>query len=302
MEMRDLQLMVHLSKSLHFSKTSQECHVSPSSLTRIVQKLEEEAGAALFERDNRTVRLTAAGQLYREYATETLERWQQLQRNLREQTDTLRGNLSVFCSVTASYSFLHDLLNQFRLCHPAVEIRLHTGDSALAIQRVLNEEDDIGVAARPDRLPEKLDFKEIVESPLVFIGPAGRCPVQELLSRHSSDPELPWQQLPFISSETGLARARADQWFREKGVRPNVYAQVSGNEAIVSMVSLGFGVAVVPLLVVENSQLSNKIDILQVTPTLKPFTIGICALKRKLSNPLIKAFWDISQEHSSDMS
>jgi LysR family positive regulator for ilvC len=294
-DIKELQLMLHLSKSLHFAKTSQACHVSPSSLTRTVQKLEQELGVSLFERDNRTVHLTVAGTKFREYAAESVERWQQLQRDLHEQSDTLRGNLSIFCSVTASYSFLHDLLNQFRLRYPAVEVHLHTGDSALAVQRVLNEENDIGVAARPDHLAEKLEFKEISQSPLVFIAPTVPCPLSDLIAQRAGEHELPWEQMPFISTETGLLRRRADRWFREKGLQPDIYAQVSGNEAIVSMVSLGFGIAAVPLLVVENSPIGNKIQILKVEPELEPFTIGLCALKRKLTNPLIKAFWDLAR-------
>lgn len=295
MDIKELQIILNLSKSLHFAKTSHECHVSPSSLTRIVQKLERELGVSLFERDNRTVKLTVAGSKFREYAVETLERWQQLQRDLREQSDTLQGNLSVFCSVTASYSFLHDLLNEFRLRYPSVEIHLYTGDSALAVQRVLNEENDIGVAARPDNLPEKLEFMAISQSPLVFIAPIVACPIKDVITQHAGESELPWENMPFISTETGLVRRRADQWFREKGMRPDIYAQVSGNEAIVSMVSLGFGIAVVPLLVVQNSPIADKIQVLQVKPELEPFTIGLCALKRKLRNPLIRAFWELAQ-------
>ena len=94
----------------------------------------------------------------------------------------------------------------------------------------------------------------------------------------------------------GLARQRVNQWFREQGIRPDIYAQVTGNEAIVSMVSLGFGVGVVPELVVENSPKQANVSILPVQPSLKPFTIGICSLRRKLSNPLIRAFWELARD------
>lgn len=97
-----------------------------------------------------------------------------------------------------------------------------------------------------------------------------------------------------IVSETGLARERIDGWFREQGIKPDIYAQVTGNEAIVSMVSLGFGVGVVPELVVENSPKQAKVQRLRVSRELEPFSIGICALKRKLSSPLVQAFWDLS--------
>lgn len=295
MEIKELHLYLHLCKTLHFGKTSREFHLSPSTLTRIVQKLEHEVGDSLFERDNRTVLLTASGHRFREYAIETIDRWLALKRDLQQQSDLLAGRLSIFCSVTASYSFLHELLDQFRLKYPAVEIQLHTGDTALTIQRILDEDEDVGIAARPDRLPDKLHFRTIRQSPLVFIAPLASCPLRELLGGGSD--KLAWDRIPLILSESGLARARVNQWLREREIRPNIYAQVSGNEAIVSMVSLGFGVGVVPQLVVENSPMRAKIEILRVEPELEPFSIGLCTLKRKLNNPLIKAFWDMSQEH-----
>lgn len=297
MQLRDMQLFLHLCKSLHFGQTSRQHHISPSSLTRVIQRLEEEVGMPLFERDNRTVRLTSAGQKFRLYASDVLERWAQLKREL-QQSDVLTGRISIFCSVTASYSFLHELLDQFRARYPAVEIQLHTGDSAQAVERILDEQEDVSIAARPDHLPEKLSFRAIRHSPLVFIVPGSPGPLRDLISSTAPD-QLPWENLPMILSESGLARSRVDQWFLAQGIRPDIYAQVAGNEAIVSMVSLGFGVGVVPLLVLENSPMRAKIRTLDVSPALEPFSIGLCALNRRLSSPLVRALWDLSQEHVS---
>jgi len=263
----------------------------------MVQRLENEIGALLFERDNRTVRLTTAGEMFREYATENLQNWEQFRSKLQRQSTTLSGKVSVFCSVTASYSFLQNLLDRFRRNYPEVEIQLHTGDTALTVQRILDEHEDIGIAAKPDRLPVKLQFKPIGESPLVFIGPATNCPLKSKLKAYQSSlGRLPWQEVPMVLSETGLARNRVDAWFKQQGLKPNIYAQVTGNEAIVSMVSLGFGVGVVPALVVENSPKQANVEMLDVTPELESFSIGICSLRRKLANPLIGAFWELSGE------
>jgi LysR family positive regulator for ilvC len=300
MDNRELKIFQHLAKSLHFSSTSRECYISPSSLTRMIQRLEQELGVQLFERDNRTVRLTEAGELFREYADESLQNWEDFRRRLQHQATSLTGKVSVFCSVTASYSFLRELLDQFRLQHPGVEIQLHTGDTALTIERVLGEQEDIGIAARPDQLPGKLQFKPIGESPLVFIAPAADCPLKERLDVYLQQQiPFPWAQIPMVLSETGLARQRVNHWFREQGIKPDIYAQVTGNEAIVSMVNLGFGVGVVPALVVENSPKQANVTILPVEPGLKPFSIGICSLRRKLGNPLISAFWELVGDGNS---
>lgn len=96
-----------------------------------------------------------------------------------------------------------------------------------------------------------------------------------------------------ILSEKGIGRQRVDYWFSAKGIKPKIYAQVAGNEAIVSMVSLGFGVGVVPQIVLDNSPLSDKVKILNITPWLAAYDVGLCVLDKKLKSPLIRAFWEL---------
>lgn len=299
MDLKDLRLFLHLSKSLHFARTSRELHISPSGLTRAIQRIEQELGVSVFERDNRTVRLTVAGQQLRDYAQHTLDQLLLLKASLQSQGEGLRGTLSLFCSVTASYSFLHELLEQFRSVYPLVELQLHTGDSALALERVIDGKDDIAIAAMPERLPDALAFLPLGVSPLVCIGPALPGTVRRQLDAAQALGDYDWNTLPVILPETGLARSRVEQWFAQRGKRPNVYAQVSGHEAMVSMVSLGCGVAVVPRVVVDNSPVSDRIVVLPVMEELQPFDIGLCARRRKFANPLVKALWDIAESLSS---
>lgn len=61
MNIKTLQLFLHLCDSMNFSKTATAMHISPSALSRQIQKLEDEVGHALFVRDNRSVELTPAG-------------------------------------------------------------------------------------------------------------------------------------------------------------------------------------------------------------------------------------------------
>ena len=77
-----------------------------------------------------------------------------------------------------------------------------------------------------------------------------------------------------ILAEQALSRRRVDAWFRKKGLRPRIYAEVAGHEAILSMVRLGCGVGVVPALVLETSSFRDQIRVLQVTPALTPYRVG----------------------------
>jgi LysR family positive regulator for ilvC len=285
-----LRFFVHLSESLHFGKTGQACNISPSALSRQILRIESEVGHRLFERDTRSVKLTAAGMQFKSYAKEVLAKWQDFRESLAVGQNALTGEISIYCSVTASLSILPDLLSAFKAAHPLVHIRLQTGDAAAAIKKVVEGEADLAVAALPDRRPNHLEFKELAQVSLDFISPKIPWEYASFLKT-----PIPWDRIPIILSQRGLARQRVDAWFRRKKVRPNIYAQVAGNEAILTMVSLGCGVGIVPRLVVENSPIRNRINLLAVKPALTPYTVGVCGHKRKMNSRLVRAFWELQK-------
>src|SRR5260221_12893168 len=98
------RLYVHLSRTLRFLRTSRECHVSPSTLSRSIQRLEQEVGWPLLERDRRTVRLTSEGARVAEHARDTLERWGGPERDPggKRGDRALRGTTAIFASSAAS--------------------------------------------------------------------------------------------------------------------------------------------------------------------------------------------------------
>jgi LysR family positive regulator for ilvC len=288
MNIRDLKLFKHLSDTLHFGQSSRACHVTPSALTRIIQRLEEALGEALFLRDNRSVTLTAAGRIFRSYADDVIQRYDVLQGDLSRE-NVLGGEISLYCSVTAAYSVLPVIFQKFRSVHPDVHITLQTGDAALALTKLQNREVDITVAALPDSLPEKVEFLKILETPLVFIVPSA-FPETVQYQQEMVD----WLKTPVITANFGLSRVRMDRWFYEKDIVPTIYAQVAGNEAIIAMVALGCGVGVVPGLVLEKSPLKEQIDVLSVSPELESFSIGICTMQNNMRLPQVNAFLEIA--------
>ncbi|MEE3214158.1 MAG: HTH-type transcriptional activator IlvY, partial [Pseudomonadota bacterium] len=275
----DLRLLKHflaLADTLHFGRASESCHVSPSTLSRSIQQLEDQLGVSLFQRDNRHVVMTPQGHHFQRYAKEALEQWEQVRLSLQSTAMRLSGEISIYCSVTASYSFLYSLLAEFRQRYPDIELKLHTGDPARAIQRVLNGEEDMAITSRPRRMPEGLAFKSLTRSALVFIAPQESQPWIPQQPMSPSQPQ--WQGVPMILSEGGLSRELADTWFKALGVNPTIYAQVAGHEAIVSMVGLGFGIGVVPRIVLEASPLAERVRMLPVKPELPYYDVGLCVL------------------------
>ncbi len=290
MNFDDLELFLHLSESTHFSKTAAQNHMSPSTLSRRIQRLEEELGQVLLIRDNRRVSLTPSGELFLHFARQCGQQWQQLKQQLATYHAELSGELKLFCSVTAAYSHLPPLLEKFRFRYPKVEIQLTTGDPAQAVQLVQTQQVDLALAGRPAVLPHNLIFHYMDDITLSLIAPRIACTATQLLQQSPPD----WQKIPFILPVEGPARQRIDQWFRQQKIKhPTVYATVAGHEGIVSMVALGCGLAMLPDVVIKNSPLNSQISTLAVNTPIAPFELGVCVQKKSLALPLIRAFWQM---------
>ena len=133
-------------------------------------------------------------------------------------------------------------------------------------------------------------FTKIGEIPLVLIAPALPCAVRSQAFADRPD----WAEIPFILPEHGPSRKRIELWFRRHRIsNPLIYATVGGHEAIVSMVALGCGIALIPSVVVDNSPepVRNRISQLDNISMVEPFELGVCVQKKRLSDPLIDAFW-----------
>jgi LysR family positive regulator for ilvC len=220
--------------------------------------------------------------------------WQQLRRKLGSDAE-LAGEVSLYCSVTATYSVLAPILEAFRSAHPSVEIMMHTGDQADGISRVLEGQDDVAVSGRPAQLPGRLEFLPLLQSPLQFCMPTADCAVRAALaSGNPANGEFDWRSVPFIVPERGVTKDLLDAWFQQRGIRPRIYAQVAGHEAIVAMVSLGLGVGIAPQLVIEAAGMSSSVSPIEVPEGLPPLTVGLCSLGQRLASPLVKSLWDVA--------
>ncbi len=294
MDHKRLDYFLVLSKTLHFSRASELCHISAPTLSRNIKQLEEEVGVALFSRDNRSVKLTREGESFIDYANATLTNWHRFRANVQDPEQTIYGKVSIYCSVTASYSFLHQLLEQLRLQHQHIEIKLNTGDPALAINRVLDSHEAMAIAAKPDKLPAQIAFASIGYSSLVFIAPRNPSAITEKLASYNG--AVNWSELEFIVPEQGFTRQRLEHWWRKNNINAKIYAQVAGHEAMVSMVSLGLGIAMVPKIVLDNSPLKDRVQIINDKREAPAgFEIGLAVLRKELADPALTALWDIAQ-------
>ena len=281
MNIQALETFITTAELLHFGRASRACNLSPSALTRTIQRLENEVGLPLFLRDNRSVALTDAGTQLLGYARNTVLEWKNFQKSLESTDHQVSGILSLYASVSAVYSLLPRLLETYRSTHPEVQLELRTGDAEKAIAQVLSGEIDLAVAALPDRKQAQLEFMPLAETPLVFIAP-------KPLSR------IDFSQIPLVVPQSGVARQRLDVWLKEHAIVPTISSEVSGNEALVAMVRLGAGVGIVPKLALDRSPFLSEVCGVKNAPKLKPSVVGLCSSKRNLKRPAVQAMWQLA--------
>jgi LysR family positive regulator for ilvC len=271
-EHRELELFLHLARSLNYGRTSLECHVSAATLTRTIQRLEARVGAQLLDRGPRGVVLTAEGRRFTAYAERALELWADYRSGSAEPAG-LTGELRIFATVTACQTLLPDLLAPLRAEHPQIRLDIRTGDAAAALARLDEGEVDAAVAGIPKRLPQTLVTQTVAVTDLVL--------VQTRDNRTEAT--------PYVVPARGLVRENAFRWFRKNGVKPVIAAEPDGHEALLALVALGVGIGVVPRLVLESSAVRDQL--IELPADVEPLTIGLCARRADLHRPLVAALW-----------
>ena len=283
-----LRQFTELARTLHFGRAARACHISPSALSRSVQRLESQLGEPLLEREHHKVTLTPAGEAFRRHALTVLEEWHRFEGERVPTQGVLSGTVRMYCTVTAAQSLVPDLLGRVRRTHPRIRIQLATGYAADAIDQLRGGDIDVSVAALPDRLPAGILSRILTTTPVVFVAPSVEGPTYDAIRRRPID----WSTIPFVLPAFGLARDYVDQWFDRRALTPNLYAEIQGHEAILSLVALGCGIGVVPRLVLEKSALTDRVIELPVKPALRQFRIALCVRERSLGNPLVAAVWE----------
>lgn len=273
----ELRVFLRLCDSLSFRRTSETEHVSASTLTRLVQRLERDAGERLIERGPRGVALTGAGLAFAEFATATISAWDARGSGQAAPTETI-GHINLYTTPTAATLLVPDLIRQVARQHPGLTIDLETGDAVSALPRVLEGSSDIAIAPVPDHVPEGIAIKALTTTAIVFAGHP------ELL-----EPGIEHRR--YLLPAAGLVRERVNAWFRRRRIVPDVVAAPASHEAVLALARAGQGVASLPELVITAALPDAGLEVEHRHPDLPDLTIALCATRSTLTRRAVAAFW-----------
>ena len=269
----DILLTVAACQAPSFGQVAREMHVSQSTVSRAVQRVEAEVGPLLL-RDARSVRPAPDARLRIEGLRDLAKTWNSLA-GIAGTTSSEPQKLSIYCTVTASQTIARDLLIRFRRSHPYVELDLRTGPASGALDAARAGEVDAAIAPLPDNMPKLLATIRLHRTPFVAI---------------ASLPST-WNTPRIIVPREGLTRTLVDRWCRATLAPGWRVQETDTHEEAVSLAAVGSGIALVPKIVLDASPLRHHLVTLTPPRALPSLDIGLCALRRAVDRPPLSLLW-----------
>ncbi|MEJ8811650.1 LysR family transcriptional regulator [Variovorax ureilyticus] len=243
MELRHLRYFVVLAEELHFGRAARRLSISQPPLSVAIRQLEESVGARLFDRNSKEVRLTPAGHALLASARALLRQAEEAALEARDVSQGSAGRLRIGFVGAMLYRGLPQALRKFQAKHPAVRVTLSELNSGEQIAELLHDRLDFGFV-HTSRMPAELRHVLLMSESFVVCLPVGHR-----LARRRTVPAASLRDEPFVLFSRNVSpdyHERILAICADAGFRPEVRHEVRHWLSVVSLVSQGMGVALVP--------------------------------------------------------
>ena len=244
MELRHLRYFVTVAEELHFGRAAKKLHISQPPLSMQIRALEAELGVMLFNRTQRSVALTQAGNALLGEARDILARVDQAVLMTRRVSRGEIGELAIGFISVADYNVLPVVLREFRRAFPLVNLTLRKSTTDAQIRDLLAGRIDVGFVLPPINEPS-LESLPILREPLI-----AALPDKHPLARKAGKLVLEkLKDAPFILFPRPYAPGLYDDVVsccKAAGFSPRVEQEAIQMQTIVSLVSAELGVALIP--------------------------------------------------------
>jgi len=300
MDLRHLRSFVAVAEELSFRRAAERLHLSQPPLSRQIKTLEEELGVRLLERDRGSrVCLTDAGKSFLidarlaiDTATAARGRAQDAAREARSQLKL--GNMPVL-----STHVLPPLLRAFRKHSPQVQVSLLEMNRPMQLEAL--REGRIHVGIFPDLgapLDRKFQSMPLYTCPMVAV-----LPVEHPLAKEGKAPisvnRLAGQTLLISSPETSPGYVeRLNDLCVAANFTPTATHPVEGPANLLGMVAAGYGVAILPEVVMTSS--AHTCQTRRLRAPVPPFRLKLLWMRDAMS-PLLQDFLAVAKRWTDDV-
>lgn len=242
--LRRMEQFIAVAEELHFHRAAERLNMSQPPLTSAIQKLEEDLGVKLIKRGNRVLGLTLAGETFVSEARETLR---QAEKAITSTVDVAEGRTGVLrlgYVGSALYGRLPDVIRKFRASHPKVRLELREATTTAQITALRDGMLDIGILIPPLEQAEDVEQTLFDRDRLCMAIPKDH-PLSKrselTLADLADEPFILWPMVEGRSFHLQVIRLCAKADFV-----PTITQEAHGMHAVLSLVSVGGGVSVIP--------------------------------------------------------
>ncbi|GAP97983.1 LysR family transcriptional regulator [Leptolyngbya sp. NIES-2104] len=240
MELRHLRYFIAVAEELHFGRAAKRLNITQQPLSQQIRQLELELDTSLFHRTKRTVRLTEAGHIFYEGATKILQQAEQTIQFTQQTGRGEIGHLEVGFTGPALSSVLPQIVSRFRDSYPNVQLMLNELRTPEQITELIQGRLHVGLL-HPPLETDVLNTETIYQEDLVLVLPTNHPLANKAV--------ISLQMLvdePFILFPRRIGPVLYDRilaMFQKAGYSPKIVQEVIPQQTILSLVSVGIGLA-----------------------------------------------------------
>jgi len=268
------QLAMIVLKEGSFAGAARRLDVTPSNITKEIQKLEDYLGVKIFKRTTRSLSLTQEGKIALERARGILNDLHELEDDVLGAVDTFQGSLRVTAPYTMGQNILSHDFAQFQLDHPYIELDLRFTDRTLD---PVEQDIDLSIRTAYELKDSSLYVKNLGELQRVIVASP------EYIS-HFKEPRTPDN----LIKHNCLLHMRGGSplvWSFKKGsLRKDIRVQgtfKSNNlTSLLNACERGVGILNVPMYLVKEQIKSKKLKVLFKSWNLPAHNIYLLTSKK----------------------
>lgn len=292
MDISDLKVFEAVSRHGSMNRAAQELHTVQSNVTARVRALEEELGVSLFQRHARGVSTTPAGQRILPFVGRITKLL--VDARAAAQDDGLPSGTLVLGSLETTTALrLSPLLSQFAKTYPEVRLVVSTGTTRKLLDEVIDCRLEGAFVAGPVSHPD-LEQEVVFQEELVLVTSR---------SIHAIDELANITDLRTIVFQIGCSyRQRLESLLADMGIVTAKPLEFGSLDAIISCVSAGVGIALLPKGIVAAAWQDGRVAVHELPPERSLVDTLFVRRKDAYASSAMTALLDIVRSKSAPLS
>jgi len=290
LDFKQLESFVMLAKLRNFSKAAEKLYLTQPTISNHINNLERDLDTLLFNRSNKKVSLTQAGEILLNHALSILNERDQALFSLGQFQGEIIGTLEIASSSIPERYLLTELLCKFSEAYPNVQYNILRFDTKQVIDKLLSGEVDFGIVGSK-REKSQLIYKEIFDDEIVLIAP----PQGKYKKIKSLAPASLYDYRMILREEGSGTRKTMEEQLKNNELDPaklNVVAYMENTETIKEVVKKGMGMSFVSKRAVLDELNSGELIEIQVDGMHMERSFYFVFHKKMMLSPLSDKFKD----------